>query len=246
MKIVIKPRHGNVKPAGSVAGPSKKSTQTPTPSSHEEAEGVENGTGDERDMSGEGEEEVDGDMSGRDDEEGDGEGDIEDEGEPEGTAEGEKSSGTRGKGRGKGKGRGLGGTSTPRGTPRGRPRGTARGRGRGRGRGGLTIRLPRPSGEEGSAVEETTEGTPGPIEEGAASSAPEKEKVKEAPMGGGKPFRKIQGNIYVIDGDEFVTEEDEKGNTKIDPHGNLLGGTSILPQPLTRPHHQRWLPRSPF
>ena len=30
--------------------------------------------------------------------------------------------------------------------------------------------------------------------------------------------------MYVIEGDEFVIEEDEKGNTKIDQYGNLLGG----------------------
>jgi chromatin structure-remodeling complex protein RSC7 len=43
-------------------------------------------------------------------------------------------------------------------------------------------------------------------------------------MGGGKPFRVIQGKVYVIDGDELVTEDDPKGDTKIDKNGNLLGG----------------------
>jgi chromatin structure-remodeling complex protein RSC7 len=43
-------------------------------------------------------------------------------------------------------------------------------------------------------------------------------------MGGGKPFRVIQGKVYVIEGDELVTEDDPKGDTKIDKNGNLLGG----------------------
>ncbi|KZP15821.1 hypothetical protein FIBSPDRAFT_749593 [Athelia psychrophila] len=58
---------------------------------------------------------------------------------------------------------------------------------------------------------------------------------REGPTGGGKPFRKIHGQVYIIDNDEFVTEENEKGNTKIDQYGNLLGGrvykaaTFVLP-----------------
>ena len=43
-------------------------------------------------------------------------------------------------------------------------------------------------------------------------------------MGGGKPFKRIQGKIYVLDGDEYVIEDDPKGETKIDANGNLLGG----------------------
>ncbi|RXW15670.1 hypothetical protein EST38_g10185 [Candolleomyces aberdarensis] len=51
----------------------------------------------------------------------------------------------------------------------------------------------------------------------------------------GKPSRKIQGQTYFIEGDEFVTEDDPKGDEKIDKNGNLLGGrkfkasTFILP-----------------
>jgi chromatin structure-remodeling complex protein RSC7 len=48
--------------------------------------------------------------------------------------------------------------------------------------------------------------------------------VDEEVMGGGKPFRVIQGKVYVIEGDEFITEDDPKGDTKIDKNGNLLGG----------------------
>ena len=50
------------------------------------------------------------------------------------------------------------------------------------------------------------------------------EKDGEEVPGGGKPFRRINGQVYITEGDEFVTEEDEKGNTKIDQYGNLLGG----------------------
>ncbi|KNZ74089.1 Chromatin structure-remodeling complex subunit RSC7 [Termitomyces sp. J132] len=116
------------------------------------------------------------------------------------------------------------GTPRPRGRPRGRgksatavsgtprARGRGRGRGRPRGKGGLTIRLPKRGDEEG-----------------------DEEIVKEEPLGGGKPFRKIQGKVYIIDGDEFVTDEDPKGNEKIDHSGVLLGdrkfkaATFILP-----------------
>jgi chromatin structure-remodeling complex protein RSC7 len=51
---------------------------------------------------------------------------------------------------------------------------------------------------------------------------------KEAPMGGGKPFRKIHGEVHSIDGNEFVTEDNPIGKEKIDKFGNLLGGTSLF------------------
>jgi hypothetical protein len=78
-------------------------------------------------------------------------------------------------------------------------------------------------------------------------------KEKEAPMGGGKPFRKIHGKIYVIDGDEFVTDDDPKGDEKIDVSGNLLGGMSstisppllLTPNFLVRPPFQSFNIRSP-
>ncbi|KAG7442805.1 uncharacterized protein BT62DRAFT_904881 [Guyanagaster necrorhizus] len=60
-------------------------------------------------------------------------------------------------------------------------------------------------------------------------------KEKPVPLGGGKPFRKLQGQVYIIEGDEFVTPDDPKGDEKIDKWGNLLGGrkfkanTFILP-----------------
>jgi chromatin structure-remodeling complex protein RSC7 len=50
---------------------------------------------------------------------------------------------------------------------------------------------------------------------------------EEVIMGGGEPFRVIQGKVYVIEGDEFVTEDNPKGDTKVDRNGNFLGGACI-------------------
>ncbi|TFY82610.1 hypothetical protein EWM64_g1396 [Hericium alpestre] len=86
----------------------------------------------------------------------------------------------------------------------------------------MTIRLPGRAGEEGAEGEEA--GTPGA------------EGVEGEVLGGGKPFRMIQGKTYVIEGDEFVTENDPKGDTKIDANGVLQGGrqfkagTFVLPR----------------
>ncbi|KAJ3493735.1 hypothetical protein NLJ89_g10949 [Agrocybe chaxingu] len=136
----------------------------------------------------------------------------------------------RPRGRPRGSGR-VRGTSSGASTPRARGRG--RGRGRPRGRGSLLIRLPRRNeddtdfdGEEGGSED---------VERGEGTPMEGEEVEKEAPLGGGKPFRKILGQAYVIDGDEYVTEDDPKGDEKIDKFGNLLGGrrfkssTFILP-----------------
>lgn len=50
------------------------------------------------------------------------------------------------------------------------------------------------------------------------------QEESEGPMGGGRPFKRIQGKIYIMDGDEYITEDDPKGDTKIDKNGDLLGG----------------------
>jgi chromatin structure-remodeling complex protein RSC7 len=77
--------------------------------------------------------------------------------------------------------------------------------------------------DESAAVTGAEDGTPGA--EGGAGAL-----VDEEVMGGGKPFRVVQGKVYVIEGDEFVTEDDPKGDTKIDKNGNLLGGAlPVLP-----------------
>ncbi|KAH9988075.1 chromatin remodelling complex Rsc7/Swp82 subunit-domain-containing protein [Russula compacta] len=55
-------------------------------------------------------------------------------------------------------------------------------------------------------------------------------------MGGGKPFRVIQGKVYVIEGDELVTEDSAKGDTKIDKNGNLLGGRRFKAQTFKLPN----------
>ncbi|KAI0340443.1 hypothetical protein BDW22DRAFT_1379280 [Trametopsis cervina] len=108
-------------------------------------------------------------------------------------------------------------TKTPRGRGRGRPRGRprgggvprarGRGRGRARGKGRLTTRSRRDRDEE-----------------------PEIEYEDD-----GRVFRRIGGNVVYIDGDEYVTEDNPKGDEKIDKDGNLLGGrqfkanTFVLP-----------------
>ena len=131
----------------------------------------------------------------------------------------------RPRGRPRGRGRGaLSGTSTPR--ARGK-----RGRGRGRGRGSLLIRLPKRGDDDADVdgdadVEGDADADEGgtPLDGDAVELAVE----KEVPMGGGKPFRKIHGQAYIIDGDEFVTEDNPKGDEKIDQFGNLLGGASVI------------------
>lgn len=133
------------------------------------------------------------------------------------------------RGRGRPRGRGRGSTASGASTPRARGRG-GRGRGRGRGRGAasvggsLTIRLPKRTDEDGEADEEVADADGEAATEGEAGEIEEKEIIKELPIGGGKPFRKIQGKVYIIDGDEFITEDDPKGDQKIDQWGSLLGG----------------------
>jgi chromatin structure-remodeling complex protein RSC7 len=79
--------------------------------------------------------------------------------------------------------------------------------------------------EEGVATGEAA--TPADTGDGSDAGG-EKEREKEEPLGGGTPFRKIQGKVYIIENDEFVTEDDPKGNTKIGNNGVLLGGTLML------------------
>ena len=61
--------------------------------------------------------------------------------------------------------------------------------------------LDRGEGLEGGEWAESQVGTLAAEEDG-----------EEVP-GGRKPFRRINGQVYIIEGDEFVTEDDEKGNT---------------------------------
>ena len=124
----------------------------------------------------------------------------------------------------RGRGRPRGSKNKTPGTPRARGRGRGRGRGKGR---GITIRLPKRTGEDLEQGEENAAPaeaeTPVPVEE---PPAPEPE---EGPTGGGKPFRRINGQVYIIENDEYVTVDDPKGDTKIDQFGNLLGGACRSP-----------------
>lgn len=95
----------------------------------------------------------------------------------------------------------------------------------------MTIRLPKRGDEEGGEGEGEGSQEPGGedgAEGGDETEGGEKEKKeKEPPLGGGKPFRKIQGKVWIIENDEFVTDDDPKGDTKIDKQGRLLGGEYI-------------------
>lgn len=129
----------------------------------------------------------------------------------------------RPRGRPRGRGRGaLIGSARARGTTRGRPRGRGRGRG-GRGS-GVTIRLPKRNGEEGDDDVVATPGEMGPEDYGTLGVDGMEGYGDGEVFGGGKPSRTIQGQVYIIDGDEFVTDDDPKGDEKIDKWGNLLGG----------------------
>lgn len=128
----------------------------------------------------------------------------------------------RPRGRPRGRARGaLTGTSTPR--ARGK---RGRGRGRGRGASSLLIRLPKRGDDDADVDGDADIEGDADADEGTLLDGDVVEPVeKEVPMGGGKPFRKIHGQAYIIDGDEFVTEDNPIGNEKIDQFGNLLGGT---------------------
>ena len=130
----------------------------------------------------------------------------------------------RPRGRPRGRGRGApSGTSTPR--ARGR---RGRGRGRGRGTSSLLIRLPKRGDDDADVDGDADVEGDADADEGTPLDGDVELVEKEAPMGGGKPFRKIHGEVYIIDGDEFVTEDSPIGDEKIDQFGNLLGGTLSL------------------
>lgn len=154
--------------------------------------------------------------------------------------------GTRGRGRGRGSrggaGAGAGGTGTGIGgitirlPGRGATGTSAGGAGAGAGAGIGTDAAGAGAGagedeSVGAAVADGggEDGTPGAEGSGAAAQ-------DEEIMGGGKPFRVIQGKVYVIEGDELVTEDDPKGDTKIDKNGNLLGGRRFKAQTFHLPN----------
>ncbi|KAF8639179.1 hypothetical protein AX17_001666 [Amanita inopinata Kibby_2008] len=142
------------------------------------------------------------------------------------------------KGRGRPRGRSKGVVSANSTRARGKGRGRGRGRGVGKLAGGLTIKLPKRGEEEvEGATEDGGDGEEAEVKEGT----PVEPEPEEGPVGGGKPFRRIQGKAYVIDGDEFVTEDNPKGDEKIDKWGNLLGGRRFKASTFVLPnrHPQR-------
>ncbi|TFY57570.1 hypothetical protein EVJ58_g6939 [Rhodofomes roseus] len=153
-------------------------------------------------------------------------GSVADPEEGEGAEDGEEATPLkRGRGRPKGSRNKAPGTSTPR--------AKAKVRGRGKGSRGITIKLPRRTGEEVEQGEESVAvetGTPTPVEDAPAVG------VDEGPVGGGKPFRLINGQVYIIENDEYVTEDDPKGDTKIDQYGNLLGDRKFKAQTFQLPN----------
>lgn len=133
-----------------------------------------------------------------------------------------------GRPRGRPRGRGRGATSGT-GTPRPRGRGRGRARGRGRGASSLLIRLPKRGDDDADLDGDADVEGEADADEGTTPLDGDVELVeKEAPMGGGKPFQKIHGQVHIIDGDEFVTEDNPIGDEKIDKFGNLLGGTRLF------------------
>ncbi|KZT65189.1 hypothetical protein DAEQUDRAFT_731708 [Daedalea quercina L-15889] len=130
----------------------------------------------------------------------------------------------------RGRGRPRGSKNRTVGTPRGRGRGRGRGRSRGR---GITIKLPKRSGEDVDQGEESAPveaETPVPVEEVPVVEA------GEGPVGGGKPFRRINGQVYIIEDDEYVIEDDPKGDAKVDQYGNLLGDRKFKAQTFQLPN----------
>ncbi|KAG6333448.1 hypothetical protein ID866_5638 [Astraeus odoratus] len=222
-KIILKPRLAR---GGSVTAAPSRTTRapavpTPPPPRHtaDDTEEDDDGPGDV-DM------DEDGVRAKREESEGmldedEAEAEAEVEGDVDDTAAGNAEGSEAGNETG-GEGADLSSLVRPRGRPRGkgrsaalvvpsRARGRARGKGRGRGRG-------RSSAARGSREDADGEG--------------------EGDEGGeedGRPWRRVGDKVCYIEGDEFVTESDEKGDQKIDIDGNLLGGrrfkcsTFILP-----------------
>ena len=53
-------------------------------------------------------------------------------------------------------------------------------------------------------------------------------QFEEDEEGNVRSFRMIQGKAVYIEGDEYVTESNPKGDAKVDANGNLLGGESTF------------------
>ncbi|KAF9440928.1 hypothetical protein P691DRAFT_767015 [Macrolepiota fuliginosa MF-IS2] len=100
-----------------------------------------------------------------------------------------------------------------------------------------TGKVPKADGEDVSDDEYTPEAEAAPTSAAAAEPEDGTGPGKEASMGGGKPFRKIGNKVHVTDGDEFITEDDPRGDEKIDKWGNLLGGRKFKASTFPLPRH---------
>ncbi|KAI0039219.1 hypothetical protein FA95DRAFT_1567284 [Auriscalpium vulgare] len=220
-KIIIpgRPRRGRP-PAAASAGPSRRppTPEPPTPMDEEQV-----------DTPAASSQQDDADGAPDDDDESAGDANDGETDEPADVPEAVPVPRPRGRPRGRGRGALVGSERGAR--ARGRGRGLGRGRGRGRGtKSAITIRLPGRVGDETH-----TEAEDAPAGAVADEETPGVEEAAGEVLGGGKPFRMVQGKAYVVEGDEYVTEEDPKGDSKIDKWGNLLGdrkfkaGTFALP-----------------
>lgn len=118
------------------------------------------------------------------------------------------------RGRGRGRPRGSGrGSYVGTGRPRGRPRGSGRGRGRPRGRSGVTLRIPRRGADSGGEDGEAGDSRAA-TDDGDFAETSRYRRAGAASVADG----------MAIEGDAYVTDDDPKGDEKIDANGNLLGG----------------------
>lgn len=155
----------------------------------------------------------------------------------------------RRRGRGRPRGSGVGyGAGRGRGVTRGRPRGRPRGRGRGALPHGLlvvqkAIRPQAPKVDDDDDEYKTHRESDAGPSAGTRFLGPHTFDylshcrpiviclaVVNANLPVGTTYRQIGTKSYIFEDDELITEEDEKGNQKIDINGNLLGGTFLINQ----------------
>lgn len=122
----------------------------------------------------------------------------------------------RGRGRGRPRGSGRAAYSGT-GRPRGRPRGSGRGRGRPRGRAGVTLRIAK-RGADSDGEEGGGEDSRAATDDGDFAESSRFRRAGGAPIPDG----------MVVEGDAYVTENDPKGDEKIDANGNLLDGKHVF------------------
>ncbi|TRM67020.1 chromatin remodelling complex Rsc7/Swp82 subunit-domain-containing protein [Schizophyllum amplum] len=119
---------------------------------------------------------------------------------------------------------------TPAKRARGRPRGRPRSSGASSGRG-----TPRPRGRPPGR------GKKGGRGRGVTFQSRDSDVEGDDPLDAWQdattlPSLKVGGQAYTIDGDEFITEDDPAGETKIDKNGVLLGGRQFKATTFTIPN----------